>query len=194
VSPTATHTVDEAKQAVLAAADSLFYANGIAGVAMSDVRDRAGVSMRRLYAMYPSKSDLVAGWLSERHETWMAWFDRTVDQRVAAGQDPVLATLDAIGQWIASPGYRGCGFINALAETNEITDGHRRIIAGHKRDLTTRLTGLATSGARELPGWFPAALGVIIDGVIVQCSVFGTSEPLEAARSAVLRLIEMSSS
>ena len=65
---------DAAQRSVLRAADELFYAHGISGVVMSDIRDASGVSMRRLYAMYPSKSELVAAWLTDRHDTWMAWF------------------------------------------------------------------------------------------------------------------------
>ena len=60
MSPTATKSADEARRAVLRAADEFFYAHGIGGVVMSDIRDASGVSMRRLYAMYPSKSELVA--------------------------------------------------------------------------------------------------------------------------------------
>ena len=57
-------SIDAARRSVLQAADELFYAHGIGGVVMSDIRDVSGVSMRRLYAMYPSKSGLVVAWLS----------------------------------------------------------------------------------------------------------------------------------
>jgi AcrR family transcriptional regulator len=49
-------STDAARIAVLRASDDLFYAHGISGVVMSDVRNASGVSMRRLYALYPSKS------------------------------------------------------------------------------------------------------------------------------------------
>jgi AcrR family transcriptional regulator len=192
MSPAATLPVDEARRAVLRAADDLFYAHGISGVVMSDIRDASGVSMRRLYAMYPSKSELVAAWLTDRHDTWMAWFTTAVERHVAAGVDPVLATLDAIAEWVGTPGYRGCAFINSLAETAEIDDTHRRIIAAHKGELVARLADLAAGHRPDTPSWLPAALGVIIDGAIVQCTVFGSTEPLAAARSAVHQLLETS--
>lgn len=190
MSPAATLSAEEARQAVLQAADELFYARGIAGVAMSDVRDRSGVSMRRLYAMFPSKGVLLAGWLSDRHDTWMAWFTAAVDRIAATGTDPVLATFDAIGEWISSPGYRGCAFVNSLAETSEIDDSHRAIIAHHKRQLIDHLTALAAAGPVGAVPWFPAALGVILDGALVQCTVFGSVEPLVAARAATRQLLE----
>jgi len=190
MSPAATMLIDQARRAVLRAADELFYARGISGVVMSDIRDASGVSMRRLYAMYPSKSELVAAWLTDRHDTWMAWFTTSVDRHVAAGAEPVLATFDAIGDWVASPGYRGCAFINSLAETSEMTDTHRTIIAAHKRDLVEHLGHLAARDHPDAPPWLPAALAVIVDGAIVQCTIFASTEPLDAARSAVHQLLE----
>jgi AcrR family transcriptional regulator len=190
MSPAATMPIDQARRAVLRAADELFYARGISGVVMADIRDASGVSMRRLYAMYPSKSELVAAWLADRHDTWMAWFTTSVERHVAAGADPVLATFDAIAGWVASRGYRGCAFINSLAETSELNDTHRTIIAAHKRDLVEHLGRLAARDHPHAPPWLPAALAVIVDGAIVQCTIFASTVPLDAARSAVHQLLE----
>jgi len=144
--------------------------------------------MRRLYSMYPSKDDLVAGWLADRHEAWMSWFTAAVDRHLTDGTDAVLATFDAIGEWVTTPGYRGCAFINSLAETSETT--HRAIIARHKRELNDHLAGLAARDHPTAPEWLPAALGVILDGAIVQCAVFDSTDPLDAARAATRLLLE----
>jgi AcrR family transcriptional regulator len=190
MSPAATMSIDEARRSVLRTADDLFYAHGISGVVMSDIRDASGVSMRRLYAMYPSKSELVAAWLTDRHDTWMAWFASSVERHVSAGAAPALATFDAIAEWVATPGYRGCAFINSLAETSEVDDTHRTIIAAHKRDLVEHLSRLAKRDHPTAPSWLPSALAVIIDGAIVQCTIFANTDPLDAARSAVRQLLE----
>ena len=190
MSPAATMSTDAAHSAVLRAAGELFYANGITGVVMSDIRDASGVSMRRLYSMYPSKSELVAAWLTDRHDTWMAWFTTSVNRHVAAGVDPVLATFDAVADWVTSPGYRGCAFINSLAETSEVNDTHRTIIATHKRDLVEHLAQLSARNHPDAPTWLPAALAVIVDGAIVQSTIFASTDPIDAARSAVRQLLE----
>ena len=190
MSPVATMSADDARRAVLRTADDLFYARGIGGVVMSDIRDASGVSMRRLYAMYPSKSELVAGWLTDRHDRWMAWFAATVARHVAAGSDSAMATFDAIAEWVTAPGYRGCAFINSMAETSEVDDTHRTIIAAHKRDLIEHLARLAARDHPHAPSWFPAALAVVLDGAIVHCTIFNGTEPLDAARSAVRQLLE----
>ena len=190
MSPAASMTIDESRQAVLRTADELFYSRGIAGVVMSDIRDASGVSMRRLYDMYPSKSELVAAWLTDRHDAWMAWFTGSVERHVAAGADPLIATFDAIAEWVRAPGYRGCAFVNSLAESNEIGDEHRTIIAAHKSDLIKHLARLVARAHPSAPSWLPAALAVIIDGAIVQCTIFASIEPLDAARAALSQLLE----
>jgi AcrR family transcriptional regulator len=188
----ATITTDTARSAVLRASDELFYARGIGGVTMSEIRDTSGVALRRLYVMYPSKRDLVAAWLTDRHGTWMAWFTASVDRRVTAGADWASAVFDALAEWIANPTFRGCAFLNSLAETSELDDAHRTIIAAHKREVVMHLARLAERDRHDSPAWLPSALGVLIDGAIVQCTVFASTEPLDAARSAARKLLEAS--
>ena len=189
MSPAATHTSpSEASIAVLAAADGLFYARGIAGVGMAEVRDASGVSLRRLYGLYPSKRELVAAWLNDRHVRWMQWFTDAVARLSGDGVPPLLATFDAIAEWVHSPGYRGCAFLNAIAETTEIDDTHRAIVAAHKRDLVAHLVSLAAADPSS-PAWLPDAIGVLIDGAIVQTAVFGSDAPIAAARAAAAQLM-----
>jgi AcrR family transcriptional regulator len=189
MSPAATHSAEDADTAILAAADRLFYERGVAGVGMDDVRDAAGVSLRRLYALYPSKRELVAAWLRDRHERWMAWFRDSVEAAIVEGADPAVATFDAIEQWASGPTYRGCAFLNVVAETTEIDDEHRSIAADHKRDLVSYLASLAARAHRDAPEWLPRALGVLIDGCIVQAAVFGSVEPVRDARRAAAQLV-----
>ncbi len=190
MSPAATFTVDHADRLVLDAADSLFYERGISGVGMAEIRDASGVSLRRIYALYPSKRDLVAAWLNDRHDRWMHWFTGTVDRHTARGTDPVLAAFDALREWRRSPGYRGCAFINAIAEPMEIDDAHRAIVADHKRSLVRHLATLSTPTRSRTPAWFTDALAVLIDGAIVQSAIFGSDKPITAARKAAAHLLE----
>lgn len=192
MSPAATKGRAESAVAVLAAADALFYERGIAGVGMADVRDASGVSLRRLYTLYPSKRDLVAAWLDDRHVRWMAWFTTSVSRLAGGGTDPLLVTFDAIEEWVHAPGYRGCAFLNAIAETTEIDDAHRAIVADHKRALIEHLASLATAAHPEAPDWLPETIGVLIDGAIVQAAVFGTDAPILAARRGAAQMLRCS--
>ena len=52
-------TESEAWEKILAAAEELYYRKGYAAVGMDELRTAAGVSLRRLYALYPSKTDII---------------------------------------------------------------------------------------------------------------------------------------
>lgn len=190
MSPAAMLDDEAARAAVLRAADEVFYERGVAGAEMAEIRDASGVSLRRLYGLYPSKRELVAAWLTARHRTWMEWFVASIERSRVAGDDAVLAAFDAIAEWSATPGYRGCAFVNTAAETAEIDDAHREIIAGHKRDLIACLAGLADAGGYEPADRLAEMLAVLIDGAIVQAAVLSSQQPVAAAREAASRLLE----
>jgi len=190
MSPAATIDLETARAAVLRSANEVFYARGIAGVGMADIRDGSGVSLRRLYTLYPSKRELVAAWLTARHTTWMEWFGATVERRRAAGEESLLATFGAIAEWAESPGYRGCAFVNSAAEAAEIDETHRRIIAAHKEDLLTYLTSLAAGDGYPHPERLGRMIGVLLDGAMVEAAIFSSREPIDAARDAAAVLLE----
>ena len=180
MSPAATLSVDEAEVRALETADELFYARGISAVTMGEIRDRSGVSLRRLYAMYPSKADLVAGWLEHRHTVWMDGFRTDLERALDGGAGPVDAIFDAVASWMRATDWRGCGFINTHAGGQDLTDEHRRIIRDHKTALADELDQLTPNGR---------AIAVIVDGAIVQASIFRTHDPIELGRIAAHALV-----
>ncbi len=169
---------NDARTAALDAADTLFYEHGVSGVRIADVRDASGVSMRRLYSMFPAKSDLVAGWLAYRHNTWMAMFEAGIDRRLAEGEKPIDAVFGSIETWMVDTNFRGCGFINTLGE-GRVTDQQRDAISNHKQTLTDSLDRFTDD---------PRALAVIIDGAIVQAAIFTSTEPVDAAKRVATSL------
>lgn len=186
-------TMDDATALVAAvrAADTVFYEHGVAGTGMAEIRDASGVSLRRLYSLYPSKRDLVAAWLSDRHRTWMAWLELEVTTRSDAGVPAILAVFDAIAEWSRTSGYRGCAFVNTAAEVAEIGDVQREIIATHKRALIGYLAELAERNGFRDPARLGQILAVLVDGAIVEAAVLSSDGPVLAARDAALRLLEV---
>ena len=80
---------------------------------------------------------------------------------------------------------------NAIAETAEIDDTHKSIIAGHKRSVIDYIANLAARSHSDTPAWLPEAVGVLIDGAIVQSAVFANEAPITAARCAAAQLLEI---
>jgi len=120
---------------VLDAAEELFYARGVQAVGMDEIRTAAGVSLKRLYQCYPSKQALVTAYLDRRDDRWMA----ALEAHVAGAAEPIPAVFDWLEIWFASPGFRGCGFLNAFGELGEpvapTVRRHKDRLYGYLRDL-----------------------------------------------------------
>src|SRR4051812_50015695 len=59
-----------ARERALDAAEELFYGRGIQSVGMDDIRSASGVSLKRLYQLFPAKEQLVEAYLERRDGDW----------------------------------------------------------------------------------------------------------------------------
>ena len=85
-------TEDEARERILSAAEELYYRKGYAAVGMDELRAAAGVSLRRLYSLFPAKTDIVSAVLARRHAEWESGLSAAV---AATGDDPRARLLRA---------------------------------------------------------------------------------------------------
>jgi AcrR family transcriptional regulator len=180
MSPASTLDDTSAIQALERTAGELFYARGIVDVSMADIRDASGLSMRRLYNLCPSKSDLISMWLRARHASWTADMTRRINERLAEHEAPVDAIFESLAGWMIDTNFRGCGFINTHAESSELTDDHVQIIRDHKRSVATYLSTITPCAD---------AIAVLVDGGIVQAAIFASVEPIQLAQHAATALV-----
>lgn len=139
---------------ILEAANRLFYQKGIRAIGVDAIAAEAGISKRSLYDTFPSKEALIAAYLRRRMLP------------VPPSDDPplqkVLTLFDSLHARFASGTFRGCPFVNAVAEmagdSPEVDDVARTFKDG-RRDLIT--TWLAQAGARS-----PRTLGIHISLLI----------------------------
>ena len=104
-----------ARDRLLAAANELFYDEGVHTVGIDRVIERAGVAKASLYSTFGSKEELVRAYLQQRAEARQ----QRVSTRIAQSEDPrtrILSIFDLLGELTADPKYRGCAFVNASAE------------------------------------------------------------------------------
>src|SRR3977135_3210344 len=86
-----------ARERLLAAADELFYENGINLVGIDRVIEHAGVAKASLYDCFGSKEELIRCYLQARSERRQA----RIRERVAQFQDPrdkILGVFDLLGE------------------------------------------------------------------------------------------------
>jgi len=117
---------------ILATADRLFYSEGIHSVGVHRLVDESAVTRVTFYRHFPSKEDLIAGYLEGRASRAR----RRITQVIEDSNGDARAALMELGRVFTSETfaaeYRGCPFINASAEF--ATPGHpARVLAAAQR-------------------------------------------------------------
>ncbi|WP_243062166.1 TetR/AcrR family transcriptional regulator [Humibacter sp. RRB41] len=103
------------RERLLAAADDLFYSEGIHTVGIDRIIEKAGVAKGSLYYNFDGKEDLVREYLLGRQERSAA----LIGSAIAAVEDPkarILAVFDVLGTRFHHSDYKGCAFSRAVAE------------------------------------------------------------------------------
>jgi len=104
-----------ARDRLLAAANELFYAEGVQTVGIDRIIERAGVAKGSLYNVFGSKEELVAAYLASRHDGTTGRLTRAIE-RVDDPRQKILAVFDAQAQLFKQPYFNGCAFIAASTE------------------------------------------------------------------------------
>ena len=104
-----------ARERLLAAADDLFYREGVQSVGIDRIVQQAGVAKASLYNVFGSKEELVQAYLEGRHATTREQIERTLT-RFRTPRERLLGVFDAQGQIFTQPGFNGCAHISATAE------------------------------------------------------------------------------
>ena len=107
-----------ARDRLLDAANELFYDEGVHTVGIDRVIERAGVAKASLYNTFGSKDELVRAYLEGRHARIAARITRYLE-RYSDPRDRLLGVFEAQGELFAEQGFRGCAFVNAVAELKE---------------------------------------------------------------------------
>lgn len=181
-------TSDDARERILTAAEGLFYAKGYAAVGMDELRATAGVSLRRLYALFPSKGEIVVAVLTRKHEEWESGLSGYV---AAAGPSPraqLLAVYSYLEEWFRTDSFRGCAFINAFGELGGTHPEIARLVREHKESFQLFMAGLV----RELgaPGPLAAQLSILAEGAQSTAAIAHDSAVASYAKAAAAVLID----
>jgi len=171
----------EMQERILATTDRLFYGQGIRAVGVDTVAAEAGISKRTLYNYYPSKDDLITAYQSRRF--------KPVPLTEAPPARQILGNFDRLERSFSNGRFRGCPFVNAVAELKEPDHAANKIAIAFKderrawfRELLRRL-GLAD------PDSLAMQLMLLVDGAIAAAVVRGDPKVARAAREAAATLL-----
>jgi AcrR family transcriptional regulator len=176
------------RQRLLAAADELFYNEGIHSVGIDRVIEKAGVAKGSLYYNFSGKDELIKEYLLGRHTAWAA----RIDAAIAAEVDPkakILAIFDVLGELFAEPDYRGCSFMNAVAEASE--GGPELAAAANFRAwLHGMFDGLVAALDVQNPTALAGQLVILYDGAVAAAQMDGSPAAAQTAKALAAMVLE----
>jgi AcrR family transcriptional regulator len=170
------------KDRILETADRLFYLQGIRAVGVDTIAAEIGISKRTLYNHFPSKDALISAYLGRRFVQPRPSDKSPIEQ--------ILGTFDSLERRFASKDFRGCPFVNAVAELGSEDQAVRKIAIAFKesrrlwfRDLLVQL------GAADAEG-LATQLALLVDGSIAQDLVRNDPAMARAAKEAARVLLK----
>jgi AcrR family transcriptional regulator len=176
-----------AEDRALDAAEDLFYRRGVHAVGMDDIRDTSGVSLKRLYQLFPNKERLVTAFLQRRDIRWRGGLTEYVT-RFDDPRERLLAVFDWLHIWFTDPDYRGCAWINCYGELGATSDPVAEEARAHKEGFRQFLRGLATDAG--LPADLGDHLLLLAEGAIVTSALIGDLDAAHKAQAAAARLVD----
>ena len=169
------------KERILETADKLFYLQGIRAIGVDTIAAEIGISKRTLYNHFPSKDALIAAYLERRFVHARPSDKPPVEQ--------ILGTFDSLERRFAAKDFRGCPFVNAVAELGPTDRAVKKIAIAFKESrrvwFRERLTELGVVEADALA----TQLVLLVDGSIAQDLVRDDPAMARAAKEAAKVLL-----
>src|SRR6266566_3033380 len=151
-----------ARERLLAAANELFYNEGVHTVGIDRIIEQAGVAKASLYNTFGSKDELVRAYLETRHASVTQRITQAVE-RYDMPRERLLAVFEGQGELFAQPDYRGCAFARASAESHP-GDLAEQAAETYRRWVRALLTELAAQAGVPEPEILARQLHLLYDG------------------------------
>jgi AcrR family transcriptional regulator len=177
------------REALLDAADDLFYSRGVVSTGVEQICTAAGVGKPVLYRHFGSKDGLILAYLGKRKQKRRADFE---DALTRAGLDPherVMAIVDWMCEWIRSNSFRGCSFLRALTESSVDLDAIGEATSRHKEWVEGLIEGELKGSVRN-PHAAARHLFFLIEGAVTAATYQEPSEVADDLHQAAQDLLE----
>jgi AcrR family transcriptional regulator len=176
----------QARERVIDAADELFYARGIQSVGMDEVRSAAGISLKRMYALFSSKDAIIVEVLRRRNATWNAGI-AAASALAATPRDKLLAIYDFLSEWFEQDNFRGCAFINSFGELGATSPAVAEAAREQKNSFQDYVAALVSEAGA--PAYLAPQLALLAEGAQTTAAISGTPDAAAHARAAATTLI-----
>ncbi|WLT33205.1 TetR/AcrR family transcriptional regulator [Geothrix sp. PMB-07] len=183
-------TAQPTRDRIIEAASKLFYSEGIGGVSVDAVAERAGVTKRTLYYHFLSKDDLIAAYLEGRDQPNLALMARWFKEAEGGPATKAQAIFIHLAKAARHPKWKGCGFLRTIAELAAMP-GHPAVKIGarHKRSFETWLAREFADQGEDTAAELARHIVILLDGAFSAALTHRDAAYLEAAGRAANQLV-----
>jgi AcrR family transcriptional regulator len=166
---------------ILDTAGRLFYGQGIRAVGVDTIAAEIGISKRTLYNYFPSKDQLIVAYLS-RHALPPKTSERPLLEQI-------MRIFDWLERWFASDAFRGCPFVNAIAELGDATHPGTKMAVAYKEQRRVWLRDALRRLNVADPDGLATQIAILVEGSIIAALVRGDPTMAAAAKAAARVLL-----
>ncbi|WP_141959624.1 TetR/AcrR family transcriptional regulator [Actinoallomurus bryophytorum] len=167
--------VSEARSRLLETATRLFYTEGIHSVGIDRIVAEAKVTRATLYRHFPGKDDLVVAYLQAVHQAERDQVGKVLGSG-RTGADILRAIARSIADGIQSAGFRGCAFLNAVAEYPDPEHPVHKAVLAHREWFLRTITDVLAQVGETPPELAGRHFVMLRDGAMAEGCL---SDPLE---------------
>ncbi|MEK1865999.1 MAG: TetR/AcrR family transcriptional regulator [Ensifer adhaerens] len=180
------------RELIVAAAEKLFYAEGIRAVSVDAVAEAAGVTKRTLYYHFDSKDELIAAYLEGRDQPNLKLFRKWFDAGDGDIADKIEAIFVNLVRAARHPKWKGCGFLRTSAELANMP-GHPaiRIGAAHKKKFEAWIAETFTEAGVAEPAVLAKQILLLLDGSFAVVLLHRDPSYMEVAGKAAATLVRV---
>ncbi|WP_016909630.1 TetR/AcrR family transcriptional regulator [Streptomyces xiaopingdaonensis] len=174
------------RERILDAAEELFRDEGIRRVGVQAIAERAETTKMALYRHFGTKDELVAEWLRIVAADYRAAFDDAEAEHPGLPGEQILAVARFVAEGLPALTYRGCPFVNSLAELPDRAHPARQVIEEHKAHQARRLLGMCTEAGLPEPEQAVAEITFVLEGAQVSAQ----NGSVDQVGERVMRIVE----
>ena len=143
---------------ILETIDRLFYRQGIRAVGVDTIVAELGISKKTLYRYFRSKSEMIESYLRGRFRPFPTDSDKPPAEQILANFAWLERSLSSKKE------YRGCAYLNALAELGEDERESRDLAAHFKESRRLWFRDLLSQLDVDDPDTLATQLSLLVDG------------------------------
>ena len=126
------------KEAILTAAENLFYQHGFHAVGVKSILDQAGVAPMTMYYHFKSKEEVIKEILIQRDKRYLHFIEDRINKENGVNSY-VESLVEAHIVWIGTKGSNGCLVLRAKQEYEGVNEEIAALSKEHKQSFLNKI-------------------------------------------------------